>query len=86
MKKKSKYDPTYDFGKVPNGRMPSTDFGKKLREHRLRHGWDVLGLANRSCVPRSYVHNLEYGRRANPTLQVIQRLALALKIEPRELL
>jgi len=54
---------------------------------RLRHagGWSQEEFADRACIHRTYVSDLERGAR-NPTITVIERLAKALDVKPGELL
>lgn len=57
-----------------------------LRSLRQQHGWSQAELARRAGVTDAYVAQLETGTRRNPSLEVLQRLAKALKVPVTELL
>lgn len=59
--------------------------GRNVRKHRKRLGLSQEELGFRAELKRSYVSELERGRR-NPTVQALGRLASALGVEPAELL
>jgi transcriptional regulator with XRE-family HTH domain len=56
-----------------------------LRSTRLRLGISQEGLADSAGIDRTYVSALERGRYA-ASVDVIERLALALHVEPASLL
>ena len=60
-------------------------FGKKLREIRLKKKLSQGDIARILGVHRSYISGLERGRR-NPSLLTFQKVAKALNISPKELL
>lgn len=60
-------------------------FGENVRKERLARGITQQELAARLGMERSYLSELERGTR-NPTIQALGRLALALGVEPSELL
>ena len=60
-------------------------FGKKLREVRLKKHNSQGDVARILGVHRSYISGLERGRR-NPSLLTVQKIAKALKISLKELL
>lgn len=60
-------------------------FGLRLRNLRQKKGWTLEDLAFESGVNRNYLSNLENGSR-NPTLKILNRLALAFEISLSELL
>lgn len=60
-------------------------FGKKLREVRLKKKLSQGDIARILGVHRSYISGLERGRR-NPSLLTVQKVAKALNISPKELL
>jgi len=60
-------------------------FGKKLREVRLKKKLSQGNIARTLGVHRSYISGLEQGRR-NPSLLTVQKVAKALNIAPKELL
>ena len=56
---------------------------RKLRETR---GLTQVELARRARVPQGYLAQLESGVKTNPSLDVLKRLARALKVKVGELL
>jgi transcriptional regulator with XRE-family HTH domain len=60
-------------------------FGRNVRDARLRLGLSQEQLAFEADMKRSYVSDLERGTR-NPSLKAIERLALALSVDPSALL
>jgi transcriptional regulator with XRE-family HTH domain len=63
--------------------MPVT--GQNVRRLRVEKGWSQEDYADRAGIHRTYVSDIERGRR-NPTITVVERLAKALTIEPGRLL
>ena len=59
--------------------------GQNVRRARQERGVTLETLADEVGLAYSYLGEIERGRR-NPTLAVVERLALALKTEPLELL
>jgi transcriptional regulator with XRE-family HTH domain len=59
-------------------------FGKRVRELRKERGWSQEQLAERASLHWTYVSGVERGVRT-PGLDVIGRLAVALKVSPSEL-
>lgn len=59
--------------------MPPTPFGPRLRSLREEAGLSVPDLAKRCGMARTYVHDLESGRR-KPTWETVQQIAEALGI------
>lgn len=60
-------------------------FGKRLRYLRTRAGLSQEKLALEAGLDRTYVGGIERGAR-NVALLNIMRLAIALKVDPKELL
>lgn len=60
-------------------------FGEKIRKLRLSCELSQEALADKAEIHRTYIGGIERGER-NPTLTTIYRLALALSVEPWELL
>ena len=60
-------------------------FGKKLRQLRERAGDTQLSLAMRLGVDRSYLSDLERGKKS-PTLTMLEVLALGFHLKVSELL
>ena len=60
-------------------------FGRNVRAARQSLEWTQEQLALECGLKRTYLVEIEGGKR-NPTLKVVERLALALGVEPAELL
>lgn len=63
----------------------SKQFGKKVREVRLKQGLSQGDVARRLNLHRSYVSGIERGVR-NPSLKVVQKIAKALEVKVNDLL
>jgi len=61
-----------------------TNFGKRLRETRLKKKMSQGDIAEKLGVHRSYISGLERGKR-NPSLLTINKMADALAVSPKEL-
>lgn len=59
--------------------------GRNIRRIRTAHGLSQEEVAFRAGMKRSYLSELEQGRR-NPTVRALARLAVALHVDPRDLL
>lgn len=59
--------------------------GANVRRYRKLRGMTQEQLAHEVEMERSYVSDLERGTR-NPSVRALGRLALALSVEPRDLL
>ena len=59
--------------------------GQNVRRLRLEKGWSQEDYADRADIHRTYVSDIERGRR-NPSLTVIERLAKPFGIAPGRLL
>jgi transcriptional regulator with XRE-family HTH domain len=57
-----------------------------LKQIRAERGMSQADLAQKAGVTREYVTMLESGTKANPSLDVLKRLAKALKVKIRKLL
>lgn len=62
-----------------------TEFGKKIREVRLKKKLSHGDVARVLGVHRTYVSGLERGVR-NPSLLTIKKMAAALGVKPRDLI
>jgi len=60
-------------------------FGANVKRLRKEAGYSQEEFAERAAVARSYMSDIEVGRR-NPTLKVVQRIASALGVSPGRLL
>ncbi len=60
-------------------------FGLKIRELRLKAGLSQEKLAHEADLDRTYIPGIEKGDR-NVSLLVIEKLAKAFSVEPKELL
>lgn len=56
-----------------------------LRRRRQEHGWSQEEFADRAGIHRTYVSDLERGSR-NPTIIVVERLAVALDVKAGSLI
>lgn len=59
--------------------------GKNVRRLREAQGWSQEDYADRAGVHRTYVSDIERGRR-NPTITVVEKLAQPLGVSPGSLL
>jgi len=59
--------------------------GTNVRRYRKLRGITQEALAHEVGMERSYVSDLERGTR-NPTVRALGRLAMALNVEPKQLL
>ena len=62
-----------------------TRLGKNVRRLREEKGWSQEDYADRADIHRTYVSDIERGRR-NPTVTVVEKLAKPLGIAPGRLL
>ena len=60
-------------------------FGFRVKQLRLKKGWSQEKLALNAGLDRTYIPSIEKGER-NVSLEVIEKLALALNLEPFELI
>lgn len=60
-------------------------FGKNVRAARKRLGWSQEHLAFEAGIKRTYLSEVEGGKR-NPTLDVVERIARALNASAAELM
>lgn len=58
-------------------------FGIKIKRMRSEKGWSQEKLALNAGLDRTYVPGIEKGKR-NVSIEVIEKLAIAFKIEIRE--
>lgn len=66
--------------------MPEKNLGEILRELREARGLTQAQLAERAQVALSYVTVIEAGHEANPSRQILQRIARALGVPAKRLL
>lgn len=59
--------------------------GQNVRRLREAKGWSQEDYADRAGIHRTYVSDIERGRR-NPTITVVEKLARPLEVSPGELL
>ena len=62
-----------------------TRLGQNVRQLREAKGWSQEDYADRAGIHRTYVSDIERGRR-NPTITVVERLAQPLGVTPGSLL
>ena len=66
--------------------MARKGFGRVLSALRKRNGMGLRELAREADVPPGYLAELEAGKKKNPSLDVLKRLAKALHVPVTELL
>ena len=59
--------------------------GKKIKEIRIKCGYSQEELASLAKLHRTYISDIERGGR-NVSVENIEKIAMALKIDPSELL
>jgi transcriptional regulator with XRE-family HTH domain len=59
-----------------------TAFGHLVATLRKSHGYSQAELAARCQIDNSYISQIEHGKRANVSLDIISKLARALHIKP----
>lgn len=59
--------------------------GQNVRRLREAKGWSQEDYADRAGIHRTYVSDIERGKR-NPTVSVVEKLAKALEVSPGLLL
>ena len=62
-----------------------TRLGRNVRRLREEKGWRQEDYADRAGIHRTYVSDIERGKR-NPTVTVVEKLAKPLEVEPGRLL
>jgi len=62
-----------------------TKFGQKIKKIRTEKGLSQEQLASICCLHRTYISDIERGRR-NVSIENVGKIAHALKINPSELL
>jgi transcriptional regulator with XRE-family HTH domain len=66
--------------------VPPRKLKTVLRTLRRERGWSMAELAEKAGVTDAYIANLETGKKSNPSLAVLKRLAKALGVPVTELL
>jgi transcriptional regulator with XRE-family HTH domain len=66
--------------------MSPQRIGRVLRAMRVEKGYSQVDLAKRAKVTNVYLSLLESGKKKNPSLAVLRRLAKALAVPVAELL
>lgn len=59
--------------------------GQNVRRLREERGWSQEDYADRAGIHRTYVSDIERGRR-NPTITVVEKLAAPLEVSPGQLI
>lgn len=65
--------------------MPRKTLAMKLKQIRQSTGLTQVALAKKANMKQPYLARLESGAETNPTLDVLRRLAKALKVTVAEL-
>ena len=66
--------------------MSSRGLGRMIKQLRKNKKWSMRELAKRAQVTDAYVAMLETGKRKNPSLATLKRIAKALGVPVEELL
>ena len=66
--------------------MVPTRIGRVIRGLRLKRGYRQIDLAKRAKVTNIYLSQLETGKKRNPSLDVLKKVAKALGVPVTELL
>lgn len=59
--------------------------GRNIRKLREAKGWSQEDYADRAGIHRTYVSDIERGRR-NPTVTVVEKLAAPFEVAPGQLI
>jgi len=62
-----------------------TRLGQNVRRLREKEGWSQEDYADRAGIHRTYVSDIERGRR-NPTVTLVEKLASPFQVSPGTLL
>ncbi|WP_083270708.1 helix-turn-helix domain-containing protein [Bacillus marinisedimentorum] len=54
--------------------------GDQIRKHRQSKGMSISGLAHKAGVSKSYLSSIERNLQTNPSIHIIEKLALALNV------
>ena len=65
---------------MPSRKVTPDAFATRLKSLRLEAGLSVTELSTKSGINRTYIHNLEDGRRVDPRLSLLVKLADALDV------
>jgi XRE family transcriptional regulator of biofilm formation len=60
--------------------------GKKIKDLRINRGMSLTELSKVSGVSKSYLSFIERGKQKNPSIDVIEKLASALRVDVHTLL
>lgn len=61
-------------------------FSENLKRIRNLRGLSLQELSNLTEISKSYINNLERNSRSNPSMEVINKLAIALKCDKNDLI
>ncbi|MGG3192398.1 helix-turn-helix domain-containing protein [Priestia aryabhattai] len=60
--------------------------GKKIKTLRLKKGYSITRLAEKAHISKSYLSHLEKGLNNNPSLQMLEKIAVSLNTTIDELI
>jgi len=60
--------------------------GKNIQKLRYRRGLSLSELAERANISKSYLSNIERNLNQNPSIQIIEKIAIVLNVDFRELI
>lgn len=68
--------------------LPWSDamIGKNIYKIRKQRGYTLSELAERTGISKSYLSNIERDLKQNPSIQVVEKIALVLKVDLKTLL
>lgn len=55
--------------------------GKKIYQYRIKRGLTLSELAERAGIAKSYLSNIERSLNRNPSIQVVEKIALVLDVD-----
>lgn len=62
------------------------NLGEQIRDFRAALGWSQFHLAEKAGISQSVISDIESGRRNNPSIKTLWKIAKALEVPLSELL
>ncbi|PFG04366.1 helix-turn-helix transcriptional regulator [Bacillus sp. es.034] len=60
--------------------------GEKIKEFREKKGMTIIELSNQSGISKSYISSIERGIQENPSIQILDKLSIALGVALNQIL
>lgn len=60
--------------------------GERIKKLRLQHGMSLTELAERADIAKSYISSIERNIQSNPSIQVLEKIAVVLNTTAENLL